>query len=98
MIYELASFDIGTDRVADLVDEFPAAKAVLDQAPGLISSQLLQDLDDPGRVVLLVEWNTLEDHTEGFAKSDLFEQFRELVGPFVSAPPTVRHFCLPLES
>ena len=98
MIYELASFDIGAGRADDFVKEFPAAKAVLDRAEGCISSQLLQDLDDPGHVVLLVGWATLEDHTEGFAKSDLFDQFREVVGPFVSAPPTVQHFRLPLES
>jgi len=42
--------------------------------------------------VLLVRWETLEDHTEGFRGSDAYAEWRRLLHHFYDPFPTVQHF------
>jgi hypothetical protein len=34
----------------------------------------------------------LEAHTEGFRGSELFKEWRTLIGPFFDGPPLVEHY------
>jgi heme-degrading monooxygenase HmoA len=94
MIVEMANLQVAPERAADFVRIFAHAQTVLQRAHGLESSRLLHDVDDPGRFVIEVHWATLEDHVEGFVHSDLFEQFKEIVGPFLQGPPAVSHLAV----
>ena len=51
-------------------------------------------IESPDRYVLMVFWDTLENHTIDFRGSELFTQWRGIVGPFFAAPPKVEHFDL----
>ena len=42
--------------------------------------------------LLLVEWQTLEDHTEGFRGSEEYQEWRRLLHGFYDPFPTVEHF------
>lgn len=76
-------------------DEFPAAfergVAHIAGAPGFRRARLTRSVESPERFVLLVEWDTLTDHTEGFRSSPAFQGWRSEVGPFFAGPPTVEH-------
>lgn len=39
-----------------------------------------------------IRWETLEDHTDGFRGSDLFTEWRGLIGPHFDGPPVVEHY------
>ena len=52
---------------------------------------LKRSIETPGRYLLMIYWDTLEDHTVGFRGSDLFSQWRAIVGPFFAQPPVVEH-------
>lgn len=61
-------------------------------SPGCRGAALRRGVEDPERYLLLVEWETLEDHTVGFRGSEAFAAWRELVGPCFAEPPEVAHF------
>ena len=42
--------------------------------------------------MLLVEWESVQAHTENFRNSDRFPQWRGHIGPFFATPPTVEHY------
>lgn len=44
-----------------------------------------------GRYILMIYWDTLEDHTVGFRQSPAFAEWRGIVGPFFLQPPVVEH-------
>jgi len=54
--------------------------------------RLSRGVESPDRYLLLVEWESLEDHTVGFRESDRFAEWRSHIGPFFDAPPEVDHF------
>jgi heme-degrading monooxygenase HmoA len=49
-------------------------------------------VERPSVYLFTITWHTLEDHTEGFRGSDLFTQWRALIGPHFDGAPVVEHF------
>ena len=99
MILEIADIRIHPGQAAD----FEAALArgvatVVDRAKGFQGYKLHRGIESPERYVLQIWWQTLEDHTVGFRQSELFGEWRALVGPFFAAPPVVEHFDLVMKS
>jgi heme-degrading monooxygenase HmoA len=92
VIVELADIAVRPGQAAAFAGAFAEAKRELAGSVGFRSARLLSGIEQSDRVVLLIEWDRLEDHVEGFRGSPAFGRWRELIGPFFAAPPTVEHF------
>lgn len=93
MILEVADIRVVPGRQA----EFERAarrglETVIARAKGFRGYSIRHGVESPDRYLLMLEWDTLEDHTAGFRESDLYPQWRALVAPFFAAPPSVEHF------
>lgn len=64
---------------------------VIAHAKGFRGYKVNRSIESPGRYLLMIYWETLEDHTVGFRGSDAFAQWRAIVGPFFAQPPVVEH-------
>jgi heme-degrading monooxygenase HmoA len=53
--------------------------------------RMTRGVESPSRFVLLVEWDNITDHTEGFRGSTPFRSWREQLGPFFAEAPRVEH-------
>jgi heme-degrading monooxygenase HmoA len=71
---------------------FAEAKAIIASMPGFVSLRLERGLEQPSHYLLLVEWERLEDHTEGFRGSPDYERWRALLHHFYDPFPTVDHY------
>jgi heme-degrading monooxygenase HmoA len=58
--------------------------------PGVISVNLGRGVENPGKFMLLVEWESMEAHG-AYHKSPLCGEFRVLIGPF-SKGGSMEHF------
>ncbi|MCI2975260.1 MAG: hypothetical protein MP439_04180 [Ferrimicrobium sp.] len=47
--------------------------------------------EDKSTFVLLVEWERIGDHLEGFRRSNAYAQWRTLISPFFDGDPVVIH-------
>jgi heme-degrading monooxygenase HmoA len=92
MVLEHAVLDVVTGREADFEEAFAAAKTIIAASPGFRSLQLMQCIEERNRYLLLVEWETLEDHTHGFRRSAAYQQWRELLHHFYEPFPVVEHY------
>jgi heme-degrading monooxygenase HmoA len=79
-------------QAPDFEVAFAEAKAIISAMPGFDHLELQRCLEEPNRYVLLVGWDRLEDHTEGFRKSDAFQRWRALLHHFYDPFPTVQHY------
>jgi heme-degrading monooxygenase HmoA len=64
---------------------------VIAHAKGFKGYKVNRSIETPGRYILNIYWDTLEDHTVAFRGSDAFAQWRTIVGPFFAQPPVVEH-------
>ena len=92
MILEHAELHVRSGRESEFEDSFREAVPIISSMPGFRSVRLERCLEDPSRYLLLVEWDRLEDHTEGFRKSPEYEQWRSLLHHFYDPFPTVEHY------
>jgi heme-degrading monooxygenase HmoA len=92
MILERARFQTLPDAQADFERAFETALTVISQAGGYRSLRLLRGIEKPTEYLLLIEWDSVADHMEGFRGSALFERWAELLRPYYAAPPEVEHF------
>ena len=60
--------------------------------PGYIYHQLKKCLEIPNQYILLVNWETLEDHEIGFRKSKQYQEWKRLLHHFYEPFPEVYHY------
>ena len=95
MILELADILIHPGR-QDAFDEAirHGLATVISRATGFRDWQVHKGIESPERYLLMIHWDTLENHTIDFRGGPLFAQWRAIVGPFFARPPIVEHFAL----
>jgi heme-degrading monooxygenase HmoA len=71
-----------------------ALESIFPKAQGFKGYTFRKSIESADRYLLLLTWETLEDHTVAFRGSPLFTEWRGLVGGFFAAPPFVEHFTL----
>lgn len=95
MILEHADIRITPGRNAEFEEAIQRGlSTVIAHAKGFRRAQVQRGIESTERYLLMIEWDTLEDHTVGFRNSPQFADWRAIVGPFFAAPPVVEHFAL----
>jgi len=92
MILELAILDVRPGERDAFERAFAEAKTIISAMPGFDRLELQHCIERPDRYVLLVGWDRLEDHTEGFRGSAEYERWRDLLHRFYDPFPTVEHY------
>jgi len=92
MVLEHAVLNVKPGEEAAFEAAFGEAKALIAAADGFGSLRLVRSLEQPSRYVLLVEWASVEAHTEGFRGSPAFDRWRALLHHFYDPAPVVEHF------
>ena len=92
MILEAAILNVGTGLSERFEQAFRQATPIIAAMPGYLRHSLHRCLETPCRYLLLVEWNTLEDHTVGFRQSEQYQQWKKLLHHFYDPFPLVEHF------
>ena len=95
MILELADIRIQPGRQAEFDEAIRRGlDTVIAKAKGFRGYKVNKGVESPERYLLMIFWETLENHTVDFRGSPLFQEWRAIVGPFFAGPPTVEHFTL----
>ena len=92
MITEHAILPVIPGREEAFEAAFAEARPIISSMTGFRSLTLSRSLETSNEYLLLVEWNTLEDHTVGFRGSPEYQRWRELLHHFYDPFPTVEHF------
>ena len=95
MILEVADIRIQPGRQAEFDEAIQRGlRTVIARAQGFKGWKVNKGVESPERYLLMIFWDTLEDHTVAFRGGPLFAEWRAIVGPFFAAPPVVEHFSL----
>jgi heme-degrading monooxygenase HmoA len=92
MILEVAMLNVRSPMESEFEVAFTKASAIIASMRGYISHELHRCIEVPNRYLLLVRWQTVEDHTTGFRSSPEYDQWKQLLHHFYDPFPTVEHF------
>jgi heme-degrading monooxygenase HmoA len=93
MILEVALLNVIPDLEDDFLEAFSKAQLIISKMAGYISHQLKRCIENSSRFILLVEWEKLTDHTEGFRGSVQYQEWKSLLHHFYDPFPVVEHYC-----
>lgn len=91
MVLEHALLPVRPGQEEAFEAAFAQARSVIAASPGFGGLTLSRLVERPGTYLLLVEWERLEDHTEGFRGSPAYEQWRAMLHHFYDPFPVVEH-------
>ena len=92
MILEAALLQVRSGSEREFEEAFRQASPIIASMPGYLGHELQRCLEVPGKYLLLVRWERLDDHTVGFRGSPRYQEWRALLHHFYDPFPTVEHF------
>lgn len=92
VILEVAILEVKPELTQEFETAFQTASPIIASMAGYISHELQRCIEIPNQYILLVRWQTLEDHTIGFRQSKAYQQRRSLLHHFYDPFPTVEHY------
>ncbi len=92
MIVEQAILYIKPGQSAAFEETFEKAQSIISSMKGYIRHDVLKCIEEENKYLLLVEWETLEDHEIGFRKSAAYQEWRNLLHHFYDPFPVVQHY------
>ena len=92
MVLEVAILNVRPGESGAFEAAFREAQRIIAGSRGYQRHELRRCLEAAGRYLLLVWWDALESHTEGFRRSADYQRWRELLHPFYDPFPTVEHY------
>jgi heme-degrading monooxygenase HmoA len=91
MILEIATLQVKAGQEAAFEAALREASPIIARARGYITHQLQRCIETQGRYVLMVQWQTLEDHTQGFRGSADYQEWRARLHHFYDSA-LVEHY------
>lgn len=92
MIVEQGILRIVAGQEGAFEEAMQSASSIIAAMPGFQRLQVSRGIENPETYLLLVEWDTLEDHTDGFRGSAEYELWRAQLHHFYEPFPVIEHF------
>lgn len=92
MILEAAALSVKPAQGAEFEAAFREAQAIIASMPGYLSHELQRCIEREGQYLLLVRWESVVAHEQGFRKSPQYQRWRALLHHFYDPFPTVLHY------
>ena len=92
MILEAAMLQVKQGMESEFEKAFQKASSIISSMKGYLSHELQRCIEVDGKYLLLVKWETLEDHTVGFRQSEEYQEWKKILHHFYDPFPTVEHF------
>lgn len=92
VILEVAILQVIPDLTAEFEASFREASIIIASIDGYIKHELQRCLELENQYILLVQWQSLEDHTVGFRDSESYQEWKRLLHHYYDPFPTVEHY------
>ncbi|HRH51189.1 MAG TPA: antibiotic biosynthesis monooxygenase [Panacibacter sp.] len=92
MITEIALLKIKNGEDAAFEHAFKKASTIISSMKGYVEHELQKCIEEENKYLLIVRWETLEDHTIGFRGSEEYREWKNLLHHFYDPFPTVEHY------
>ncbi len=92
MITEHAVLQVKPGQSAAFMAAMREAVPLISATPGFRGIDVLPCLETPDRFLLLVQWETVAAHEQGFRGSERYGQWKALLHHFYDPFPLVEHY------
>jgi heme-degrading monooxygenase HmoA len=92
MILEAIVLQIKPNENETYESKFKQASEIIKRAKGYIQHELHQCVENQNQYILLIKWESYDNHMVDFRNSEDFLEWRKLLHDFYEPKPTVFHY------
>jgi heme-degrading monooxygenase HmoA len=92
VILERALFPIKPGTAEEFAAAFAKARLLIEASPGFRRLEMRRGIEAPDTFLLLVWWDSVEAHMQGFRASAAILEWRALLSPFFAGTPQMEHY------
>lgn len=92
MVLEHVILPVIAGKEKEFEAAFEKARPIITSQKGLVDLTLRKCLEEPNKYLMLINWETLEDHTVGFRQGSDYNEWKMQLHHFYDPHPTVLHF------
>jgi heme-degrading monooxygenase HmoA len=92
LITEQAILEVKPEQHAAFEAALQKAVPFISASDGFLGIEVLPCIETQGRYLLLVKWESVEAHEQGFRGSDRYQQWKALLHGFYDPFPMVQHY------
>ena len=88
----MAVLNVVPGRAKEFEEAFSKAQDIISSMSGYLGHELRSCLEVENQYILLVKWESVEAHTEGFRGSPEYAEWKALLHHFYDPFPEVHHY------
>jgi quinol monooxygenase YgiN len=92
MIVEYIRYKFDPSRSGEFDDAYRRAGMLLEASPNCERWEISRCVDEPGKQIVRIEWDSVEGHLQGFRQSADFKPFVEATQPFFNDIEEMTHY------
>jgi len=92
MVLEVAILEIKLGLSQEFENSFEIAAEIISSQKGYISHELKKCLEHDDKYLLLVQWESIEDHEIGFRGSEAYQEWKKILHHYYDPFPVVEHY------
>lgn len=92
MVLEVAILNLKKGLSDEYEETFIEASKIISSMKGYINHELKKCVEQEDQYILLVNWETIEDHEVGFRESEEYQEWKNLLHRFYDPFPVVEHY------
>ena len=92
MVLEVAILEIKKGQSKGFEESFSLAEHLISSQKGYLSHELKRCLEQDDNYLLLVQWETVEDHEIGFRGSEAYQEWKKILHHYYDPFPVVAHY------
>jgi len=96
MIVEHALLQVRAGEGAAFERALAKARPLIAASPGFLGMEVRRGCEAVETYLLIVHWDRMEDHRDGFRRSNRYHEWRTLLHPFYDPMPVVQYFGEPV--
>lgn len=94
MVLEVATLNVIPGKTGEFEASFKIAMGIISSMNGFLGLKLQRCYENSNRYILLVKWDTLEDHITGFRGSPEYQDWKKWLHQYYLPFPVVEHYSL----
>lgn len=92
MTTEVIRYKIPADQASAFEEAYHKAEPILQDSRHCLGYRLLRGVEEPENWILLLFWDSVEGHEQGFRQEKGFRAFFGLVKPFLGQVQEMKHY------
>lgn len=89
---EIIRYNIPPDLQVSFEKAYREASIFLESSPFCLGYKIIHGHEEPQHYIVIIQWTSVDEHLNGFRKSEQFPAFFRLVKPFFNNIEEMKHY------